>query len=117
MTSFAQGSVSAKGVKFQEEGRVTKPTVVKSAKELANVVSDKAEQVRIAKEVDWEKQHLLVFSWGGSGGDKLTSDVKKGKDGPEIVFTYTGGLTLDLQMHMRLYAVRNGVPWKFAKDK
>jgi hypothetical protein len=103
--------LSAKGVKFVENGKVTAPTVVKSAKELANVMADKDEQKRVEKEVNWDKQYLLVFSWGGSGGDKLSSDVK----GKEALFTYKPGLTRDFRMHMRLYAVRTGVDWKFVK--
>jgi len=107
--------LSAKGVKEVEEGRALKPTVVKNAKELAKVMTDEAEQARVNKEVNWDKQFLLVFSWGGSGGDKLTSEVKKGKDAPEVVFRYVPGKTFDLRMHTRLYAVRNGVTWKFEK--
>jgi len=108
--------LSAKGVKFQEDGKVTKPTVVKNAKELAKVMSDEKELDRVTKEVNWDKQYLLVFSWGGSGGDKLTSETAKVKEN-EVVFKYMPGLTRDFRMHMRLYAVRNGVTWKFEAAK
>ena len=52
---------------------------------------------------------MLVFSWGGSGGDKLTSEVRKVKDGHEVLFKHAPGLTLDYRMHMRLYAIQSGV--------
>src|SRR5262249_51893601 len=72
--------LSAKGVKTREDGKATEPIVVKSAKELSKVMADKAEEARVNKEVDWDKQYLLVFAWGGSGGDKLTTALSV-KDG------------------------------------
>src|SRR5262249_28989019 len=107
--------LSAKGVRFDRGGSVMKPAIIKSAKDLANVMPDEADRARVNKEVNWDKQYGLAFSWGGSGGDKLTSDVKKAKEGPEVVFGYTPGLTDDFRMHMRLYVLRKGVTWKFAK--
>ena len=107
--------LSAKGLRFERGGSVMKPAIVTSAKELAKGMPEEADRERVNKEVNWDTQYVLAFSWGGSGGDKLTSDVKKGKDGPEVVFGFTPGLTNDFRMHMRLYAVRKGVTWKFAK--
>ena len=105
--------LSAKGLKFQEGGKVTMPTVVKSAKELAKIMPDEADQARVNKEVNWDKQFVLAFSWGGSGQDQVTSDITKGKD--EIVFRHMPGKTRDFRMHTRLYVVRQGVTWKFEK--
>src|SRR5262245_21889670 len=64
--------LSAKGVKFDQRGDVRKPAVITSAKELAKVMPDEADRDRVNKEVNWDKQYVLAFSWGGSGGDKLT---------------------------------------------
>src|SRR5262245_29900041 len=65
-------------------GDVKKPAVITNADELAKAVADKDMQERIKKDVDFGKQQLLLFTWSGSGQDKLTTKVEAGKKGPEV---------------------------------
>jgi hypothetical protein len=92
--------LDAKGVKPNERGTVAKPTVIAAADDLAKTVGEDA-AVRVKKDVDFTKTQLLLFSWGGSGQDKLAFEVKDKK----VVFTFTPGRTRDLRLHTHLYAI------------
>src|SRR5262245_45757037 len=88
------------------EGQWEKPTKVNVEK----VVADKNERAAILKQVNLKKEYLLVFAWGGSGGDRVSMEVSK--DGKTVTFKKTPGLTLDLVMHVKLYAVPAGAKYK-----
>jgi hypothetical protein len=93
-------------VTFPKAGKATEPTEVKTAEELAKnpVVGASAEEIN--KHIDFEKQKLVVFAWGGSGGDRVTASVGAGSDGKPLVFAeYLRGKTRDLRQHVKLYAV------------
>lgn len=83
-------------------GKVETPLRFASEKELAVRVPDAAQRAAIVKQVDFEKEHLVLFSWSGSGGDKLAPT--EGKPG-EAAFVYTAGFTDDLRRHAHLFAV------------
>jgi hypothetical protein len=93
--------LDAKGVKPNERGTVAKPTVIASAEDLAKTIKEEEVAARLKKDVDFTKSQLLLFSWGGSGQDKLAFAVKEKK----VIFTYTAGLTRDLRFHTHLYAI------------
>jgi hypothetical protein len=95
--------------------RPVKPTKIASAKELADVVSDKDAQATITKQVDFKKEYLLLFAWAGSGGDRLSFEVKKTDKGEEVVFTMKRGLTRDLRRHVKLYAIPAKVGHRLAE--
>jgi hypothetical protein len=67
--------------------------------------------------VDFNKELLLYFAWSGSGGDKLSFKVADGKKEPVVVFSYSRGLTDDVQMHYRLYAVAKNATWRIEEPK
>src|SRR5262245_51660984 len=71
-------------------GVATKPTRITNAEELAKAFPDADEEWlgRIAKQVDFEKEELLLFSWKGSSTDGLHVKVEETKRGPVAVFTY-----------------------------
>jgi hypothetical protein len=50
--------------------------------------------------VNFEKEKLVLFAWGGSGGDKITPDAKTAG-----TFALTRGLTRDFRMHLHLFVV------------
>src|SRR5438045_2034971 len=58
---------------FPKTGKATEPTTVKTAEELAKnpVVGAAADDIK--KQIDFEKQKLLVFAWSGSGQDIVTA--------------------------------------------
>jgi hypothetical protein len=106
-------SIDAKGPNAPGRGDPSKPAKVTSAEELEKAVGkDQAEA--IGKAVDFKKEYVLVFSWSGSGGDKLTAVGEKG-DKPSAVFTLKRGLTRDLRPHFYVYAVAKDAEWKMAK--
>ena len=96
-------------------GGVAAPTKMTSLEDLTKLVPDKGHQKIILDQVDLKKEYLLLFVWAGSGGDRLDVKAGKGKDGPEAVFTYTGGRTRDLRQHRKLYALPKGTKWAMAK--
>ncbi len=107
-------AIDLKGVSVQAaRGQVQKPSVLDSAKDLARAIPKQEERARIEKQIDWKKQHVLLFSWSGSGGDKLDFTVSKVNDKEQVAFHYTRGLTRDLRPHVKMFVVRKGVTWKF----
>jgi hypothetical protein len=98
-----------------ERGNVAMPTEIKSAEELAKAFPDKDAQERIKKEVNFDRERLLFFSWAGSGQDKLTTAVVEDGGKKTAVFTYQPGRTRDLRPHRHLFAVNKGVAWRVAR--
>jgi hypothetical protein len=105
--------ITFSGEKVRLEGQWEKPTKVTTEKELAKVVADKDERAAVLKKVNLKKEYLLVFAWGGSGGDRVGLEVSK--DGKTVTFKKTPGLTLDLVMHVKLYAVPAGAKYKVSQ--
>ncbi len=103
--------IDAKNAKVELiKGGATKPLAVSDADELAKAIPDSD---AIKKQVDFGRDKLLIFSWGGSGGDKLTSKISD--DGKLVTFTYTPGLTRDLRRHVRLFAIPKAAEFKVGK--
>jgi hypothetical protein len=104
--------IDIKGLKLPgaRDGNVNKPTAITSAEELAKAVPDEDSQAKIKKEVDFAKQQLLLFSWAGSGGDKLSFAAVEGKN--EVLFTVKRGLTRDLRTHVHLFVLPKDTAWK-----
>ena len=67
------------------------------------VLKDAAADLK--KQIDFDKQKLLVFVWSGSGQDKLavTAASKDGKTA--LAVEHTPGRTRDLRQHVKLFAV------------
>jgi len=91
-------------------GKWSTPSLAMSEDELKKLVPDEATRGKIAKAMDLKTHNLLVFSWQGSGGDKLTYTIAESF--PEQVrFSLAGGRTDDLRTHVKLFAVRKNVTW------
>ncbi|MCI0459329.1 MAG: hypothetical protein L0Z62_20460 [Gemmataceae bacterium] len=103
--------IKVPGFKGLPKGNPKKPTVITNAEELAKTFLETDRQEAIQKQVDFAKDKLLFFAWSGSGGDRLTPTVDKGKDGPAVTFAYSPGLTRDLRAHVHLYAIPKGATW------
>src|SRR5262245_38201288 len=63
-------------------GVATKPTKIANAEQLAQAIPDKESRDRIAKQVDFDKEELLFFTWIGSATDRLSFKVEETKKGP-----------------------------------
>lgn len=81
--------------KIKGEGKVTAPTTITSMDELKKVLPD------YKVEIDFKKEKLVLFTWSGSGQDKVTG----AGDAKMVTFTVTYGLTRDLRPHVKLFAV------------
>lgn len=96
-------------------GRVNNPKTITSEKELAKALP-KEVAATLAKQVDFSKQEIIYFAWGGSGRDTLGAKVVSEKEG-KIVFDYKPGLTRDLRSHHHFFAVRKGTKWKVETNR
>ena len=90
------------------DGRVDRPRVIATEAELTAAVPDGATRVGLVKQVNFEAEQLVLFTWTGSGRDTLTAEYKvlcsKSREA-EVVFRYTPGGTADRTAHARLFAV------------
>jgi len=103
--------IDAKDLKIAfEKGKWSAPKTITSADELDKAFPG-ADSIK--KKVDFAKEKLLVFAWGGSGGDKLSGSLSD--DGKTATFTYKGGLTRDFRPHVHLFAVPKAAEVMFAK--
>jgi len=75
---------------------------ITSDKELEKFIADADVRADIAKACDFTKENLVLFSWRGSGQDKITAVT--GKDGV-AEFEYRAGFTRDLRSHLKLFAI------------
>jgi hypothetical protein len=90
-----------------EKGRVGQPKVIATADEFDKALPG-ADAIK--KQVDFTKDKLILFAWGGSGGDKLSS--KLSLDGKTVTFGYTPGLTRDFRRHVHLFAIPKNAEFK-----
>jgi hypothetical protein len=88
---------------------------VTSEKELEKHVSQKEARAALLKAVNFSKEYLVIFTWAGSGGDMLTPEAVKDKDGTVAVFVRTIGLTKDLREHQKVYALPRKMGYRLGK--
>lgn len=90
---------------FPEGGKATEPKEIKSVEDLkkSEVVGGAADE--LMKQVSFDKEKLVVFAWGGSGGDRLTASIKDADGKTTAVFALKRGLTRDFRRHFHLYVV------------
>ena len=99
-----------KGTLPTAEGALADPKKITSKEELEKAVTDADAAAAIAKQVDFKNEVVLLFAWSGSGGDKLTMTEKKG-----AVFTLKRGLTRDLRMHTKVFALPKSLKYSMSK--
>jgi hypothetical protein len=92
-----------------DASRWDKPLLIKSQQDAAKHFAGD-DLARLNKQVDFEKQFVLLFAWKGSGQDRL--DVAVAESYPEqIMFKFKPGRTRDLREHIHVYALRSNVKW------
>jgi hypothetical protein len=110
----AQPAITAiKGAKPKrsvfKDASLRKPLVIGCADKAAKYFDDDA-LAALKRQVDFEKQIVLIFAWRGSGQDRLSYAVLESY--PEQVrFRYRPGRTRDLRPHVYVYALRSDVQW------
>ena len=86
----------------------TAPIVISNSKDLVKYVE--GDELKKLQALDFKTVKVLVFAWQGSGGDQLVYEISKSN--PEIIaFKYTGGLTMDIWPHQKVFILRNDVTW------
>ena len=86
------------------------PLTLRSKSEAAKYFAE-PQLKRLLKNVDFQKQTLLVFAWRGSGQDKMTYAIAESFP-EQITFKITPGRTRDLRPHLKIYALRKNVKVK-----
>jgi hypothetical protein len=105
--ALAVRALRLENVKFDfskvREGLV--PIEIKSADDLAKAAPflDAASREAIKKQVNFEKEKVVVLVWEGSGRDRLAGALSA--DGKTATFTHRLGLTADLHRHAYVFAV------------
>ncbi|MFP6693802.1 MAG: hypothetical protein VB875_12325 [Pirellulales bacterium] len=95
-----------------KRGRANEPTVIKDKAGLVESFTDKSSQDAALKQINFNKEILLIFRWAGSGQDRIAATSKKTGESIQVVFGYTRGLTRDLRRHLKIYAVAKDAKWK-----
>lgn len=85
------------------------PLVLNSAEKAARYLTDQG-VATLKKQVDFEKQVVLLFAWQGSGQDQLTYEVAESKP-EQIAFHREPGRTRDLRPHVHGYVLAAEVKW------
>ena len=102
------------GLKLGEAGgKATQPTAITSKEELTKAIADEKSRESLLKQVDFEKEQLLFFSWSGSGQDKISYTIVTEKLS-EVSFKITYGLTRDFRPHQHLFVLPKTATWKVA---
>jgi hypothetical protein len=64
----------------------------------------------IPPDVDFDNQNVLMFAWGGSGGDKIDYD----RDEDAVYhFVLKRGLTRDYRLHTKIYVLKKSDQFLF----
>lgn len=95
----------------------TTPDVFTSADDVAKSSLLQKAAEAIGKQVDFKKEKLVVFTWKGSGQDKLDAEAKTTDGKTTVAFTYTPGKTRDLRQHIHLFVVPKDAEVKAAGGK
>jgi hypothetical protein len=90
-------------------GDLRKPVVIATVDEVGKHF-DKESAAAVKKLVRFDKEKLLVFSWQGSSGDRLSPQVAKG----QVVFNFKAGVTDDVFHHVILFVIARDAAWKVA---
>lgn len=96
-----------------EDSSARAPIVIKSLADAKPYFDEKA-LAELDKQMDFDRQVLVVFAWRGSGQDKHNYDVAESMP-EQVTFRYTPGLTRDLRAHAAAYALRADVTWSVAE--
>jgi hypothetical protein len=102
--------LNAKGLNLAESKLVDgapKAVEIKSAAELAKsaAFADDESRDAIKKQVNFDREKLVVLAWAGSGQDRLVPKVILKDKKVTAYFGYKIGFTDDLRRHRHVFAV------------
>ncbi|MDB4777848.1 hypothetical protein OAG68_00160 [bacterium] len=70
---------------------------------------------KLAAEVDFETQRVVVFAWRGSGRDQISFSIAESYP-EQIAFQFSRGMTRDLVEHQKIFALRSNVSCSIAGE-
>ena len=110
IVQFKQLKVKKKA--FEDSG-YQKAILIKTEKD-AKKYFDKETLAKVAKVVDMDARHIVVFAWRGSGRDSIRFDVMESYP-EQVAFTFRRGRTRDLREHVKVFSLRKNVKWSVRK--
>jgi hypothetical protein len=112
----------AKGitVAVPKDGTALKLIEIGTADELAkSPLFPAGSAEKLKKELDFEKDTLIVFAWSGSGRDSVTGTLvvfDATVRAAAVRFQYTPGLTFEWRQHARLFVVPKGADVRLSAE-
>jgi len=91
-------------------GRMPAPRKFTTAAEFEKAFSGDGVK-EVLKAVDFAKEYIVVFTWGGSGQDRIEYSTEKN----EVTFKYTPGRTRDLRGHTKIFVLPSKATFKMGK--
>jgi len=88
--------------------KVDQPLIIESVEQLEKDFDDKGFLAKVKLLADLSKDRLIVFTWSGSGGDKLELVSGDTMNMGNTTFAYKRGLTRDLRQHTHIYVMPQG---------
>ena len=88
------------------------PVSIANEDQLTAAIPDRSAFDAVAKAVDFSRQQLLLFSWSGSGGDRLIAEPKVEAGMTTIDLEFEFGLTDDIREHQALLAISKDARWQ-----
>jgi|GEM_PF-2514676 len=89
-----------------KDGSVLKPTEITTVEELTkSPLFGKVAVEKVKKEVNFEKEKLVVFAWNGPEKHKLDGELVIGNKKAIARFNYIAIIGSELQLHFALFAV------------
>ena len=92
------------GERMMKTSKIT--SLADFTKEFGKEVADE-----IAKEVNFKSEYVVVFTWSGSGGDKMEMST----EGKKATFTKKFGLTRDLRPHFKVFVLPKDFTYEMGK--
>lgn len=93
------------------QGAFGPPITIANEQQLGLHIGNRKSAQAIADATDFNRQSLLLFSWSGSGGDRLVAEPSVVGGGVNIAFKFSYGLTDDLRPHIGLVAIPKEANW------
>jgi hypothetical protein len=90
--------------------RAMKTAKITSAEDFAKQFGKEAAE-ELDKQVNFKGEYVVVFSWSGSGGDKMEMTT----EGKKATFTRKFGLTRDLRQHFKVFALPKDFTYEMGK--
>lgn len=90
-----------------------KPEVIRSEMMLSEIFDSETIQDRIASQVDFAREQLVLFAWTGRSGERMSAAVKKSDDESTVVFyelprVGDGFATIH---HVQMYVIGKDAKW------